>query len=383
MSNPLRILHAVVNMNRGGAETLIMNLYRNIDRSKVQFDFLTCKEGMFDSEIIQLGGKVHRIPYVTDVGHFGYIKALNHFFSSHSEYRIVHSHMNQMSGFVLRAAKKAGVPVRIVHSHNTSSEGGFLARTYKSYAGNFISTCSTHLLACSSDAAKWLFADNANKSVILKNGIECDKFSFSQNVREQIREEFNLASDQLVIGHVGRFTKQKNHSFLIDIFAQLTKVQRRVVLMLVGDGPLRKEMEQRVEELGLVHHVKFLGIRSDIERLLQSFDVLAFPSFHEGLPLALIEAQRAGLPCVISDTISKEVDMGAGLVKYVCINNLGHWVNTILDITTSWNVNRAISSERFVKNGYDIKNTAEWTQDFYLEVRGESIEETYGVYSHV
>ncbi len=127
MNSPIRILHAVVNMNRGGAETLIMNIYRNIDRTKVQFDFLTCKEGTFDKEIEKLGGKVHRIPYLTDVGHFQFVKMMERFFSDHPEYQTVHSHLDKMSGLVLRAAHKAQIKTRICHSHNTSSEGGFLA----------------------------------------------------------------------------------------------------------------------------------------------------------------------------------------------------------------------------------------------------------------
>lgn len=245
MGTPLRVLHVVVNMNRGGAETLIMNLYRNIDRSKVQFDFLTCKEGVFDKEIVKLGGEVHRIPYVTDVGHRGYIKALNTFFNSHPQYKIIHSHMDKMSGFVLRSAKKARVPVRIAHSHSTSSEGGAIAKIYKWYAGAFITSCATHFLACSVAAAQWLFANRESATKILKNGIECDEFTFNPDIRAQVRKELNLHGDVFVIGHVGRFAHPKNHTFLIDIFAQLIEYRPNSILLLVGDGPLRLEMKKK------------------------------------------------------------------------------------------------------------------------------------------
>lgn len=245
MGTPLRVLHVVVNMNRGGAETLIMNLYRNIDRSKVQFDFLTCKEGVFDEEIVKLGGKVHRISYVTDVGHRGYIKALNTFFSSHPQYKIVHSHMDKMSGLVLRSAKKARVPVRIAHSHNTSSEGGATAKIYKWYAGKSIGTCATHLLACSNAAARWLFADKADTAKILKNGIDCDRFLFRPEIRKQVRKELQIEQEAFVIGHVGRFAYQKNHTYLIDLFAQLTQFRPNSILLLAGEGPLRLEMEKK------------------------------------------------------------------------------------------------------------------------------------------
>lgn len=354
-------------MNRGGAETLIMNLYRNIDRSKVQFDFLTCKEGVFDAEIVELGGKIHRVPYITEVGHTGYIRALDHFFASHQEYKIVHSHMDKMSGFVLRSAKKAGIPTRIAHSHNTSSEGGFAAKAYKWYAGKFILPCATHLLACSNAAAKWLFVDKADAAKILKNGIECDRFAFSKETRNQVREELQISRYTFVVGHVGRFAHQKNHTFLIDIFAQLVQHRPDSVLLLAGDGPLRLEIERKVKDLNLENKVKFLGIRSDIERLLQAFDVFVFPSVHEGLPVTLIEAQGAGLPCLISEAITQEVDMGIKLVEYFPLINETTWAEKVKSIAAR-NLTRSVPASALSQKGYDIKKTAELTQDFYLAV---------------
>ncbi|PEU09348.1 glycosyltransferase family 1 protein [Bacillus sp. AFS014408] len=367
MSNPLRVLHVVVNMNRGGAETLIMNLYRNLDQSKVQFDFLTCKEGVFDEEIVKLGGKVHRIPYITDIGHVRYLKALDTFFASHQEYRIVHSHMDKMSGFVLRSAKKAGVPIRIAHSHSTSSEGGVAAKMYKWYAGKFILPCATHLLACSNAAAQWLFATKADTTKVLKNGIECDKFAFSTKIRKEVRKELQLHQDTFVVGHVGRFAHPKNHSFLIDVFAELIKLKPDSILLLVGDGLLRSEIEKKVVELNLERNVRLLGIRSDIERLLQAFDVFVFPSIHEGLPVTLVEAQGAGLPCVISDAITKEVDLGMNLVEHFPLTDTTIWIEKIKNIAIR-NSTRNISDQIFSQKGYDIKHTAELTQDFYFDI---------------
>ncbi|WP_459500034.1 glycosyltransferase family 1 protein [Bacillus sp. C1] len=367
MGHPLRVLHVVVNMNRGGAETLIMNLYRNLDRSKVQFDFLTCKEGVFDDEIVALGGKVHRIPYITDVGHTGYMKTLNTFFASHQQYRIVHAHMDKMSGFVLRSAQKAGIPIRIAHSHNTSSEGGVAAKIYKWYAGKSIVPCSTHLLACSTAAARWLFADKAGIARILKNGIECDRFAFSSEIRKQVRDGLQIHQNTFVVGHVGRFAHQKNHSFLLDVFARLIKLKPDSILLLVGDGPLRLEIEKKVRDLSLKDNIKFLGMRSDIEKLLQAFDVFVFPSIHEGLPVTLIEAQGAGLPCIISDVITQEVDMGMNLVEYLSLNDKKVWIEKIERIAVR-SLLRNMPGQALVKKGYDIKNIAELTQDFYLAV---------------
>ncbi|MBP1949065.1 glycosyltransferase family 1 protein [Virgibacillus litoralis] len=370
MGSPLRVLHVVVNMNRGGAETLIMNLYRNIDRSKVQFDFLTCKEGVFDSEIIRMGGKIHRIPYVTEAGHKGFNRALNQFLKTHYEYKIVHSHMDKMSGFVLKAAKKANIPVRIAHSHNTESEGGITSRTYKWYAGSKINAHATHYYACSHAAARWLFKNKSEEAFILKNGIETEKFKFSQQNRNAIRRELNLDKGTLVIGNVGRMAPQKNQLQLLDIFAGLNKQIVNSVLLIAGEGPLKKEIEAKIEALNLSGKVKLLGVRDDIESILQAIDIFVFPSMHEGLPVTLVEAQGAGLPCLIADTITREVDMGSGLVEHLPLRDTDSWIKRIISLEKQIRP-RIIDYHSLSKNGYDIKETAEQTQASYL-VLGEA-----------
>ncbi|MCL7746065.1 glycosyltransferase family 1 protein [Halalkalibacter alkaliphilus] len=366
MGDPIRVLHVVVNMNRGGAETLLMNLYRNVDRSTVQFDFLTCKEGVFDDEIRSMGGKVYQIPYITEKGHFGYIKELEQFFSKHSQYKIVHSHMDKMSGFVLRAANKNKIPVRIAHSHNTSSEGSLPAKMYKWYAGKHILQNATHFLACSEAAAKWLYQGKTKDVKILQNGIECEKFMFSKEVRKEIRTELEF-DDEFIIGHVGRFNHQKNHVFLLDVFADVCREIPNAKLVLVGDGPLREEIEAKVKTLHLEEKVHFLGVRSDINRLLQGFDAFVFPSLHEGLPVTLIEAQGAGLPCIVSDQITNEVDMGMNLVQYCSLDGRKRWVEQIKNLATH-SFPRIKSSQSLSEKGYDIKNTAIWTQVFYSAI---------------
>ncbi|MFD0682117.1 MULTISPECIES: glycosyltransferase family 1 protein [unclassified Paenibacillus] len=365
MGGPIRILHVVVNMNRGGAETLLMNLYRNIDRSKVQFDFLTCNVGVFDAEIVELGGVIHRIPYVSDIGHFGYLKALDQFFAANPVYKVVHSHMDKMSGWVLRSAKKAGIPMRIAHSHSTRSEGGIAKQIYKWFAGQFILPNATDLLACSNKAANWLFPTKTYQISILNNGIVPEQFAFSLQVKQEVRNELHISETNLVVGHVGRFDKPKNHAFLIDIFAELSKEKPDSILVLAGDGPLRLNIEKKVADLNLEEKVKFLGVRSDINRLLQAFDVFVFPSVHEGLPVTLIEAQGAGLPCVISDVISQEVDMEIGLIEYNPLLNSKIWVDKIKHATAK-KLSRNIPANTLSEKGYDIKKIAERTQDFYL-----------------
>ncbi|MBW8348396.1 glycosyltransferase family 1 protein [Bacillus sp. IITD106] len=370
MGGPLRVLHVAVNMNRGGAETLIMNIYRNMNRANVQFDFLTCKPGDFDNEIIKMGGKIHRIPYISDVGHFNYIQGLRQFFSTNPHYKIIHSHLDKMSGLVLREAKKAGIPVRISHSHNTKSEGGIAARTYKWLVGNYIIPSSTTFFACSHDAAKWLFNKKSSRSIILKNGIEYDKFSFSKETRHQVREELNIEENTLVLGHVGRFNHQKNHPFLIDLFAEFHKVHENATLFLIGDGELRSVIEKKVRDLQLGEKVKFLGVRRDIERILQGVDIFVFPSIHEGLPVSLIEAQGAGLPCIISDRISKEVDLGMNLIEYAPLDNIKSWIEK-LNIAKSRKIMRIKSSNFLASKGFEIRETAKKMENFYLSVEDE------------
>lgn len=381
MGSPLRVLHVVVNMNRGGAETLIMNLYRNIDRSKVQFDFLTCNKGVFDEEIKEMGGRIHRIPYVTSVGHQGYIKSLQKFFQENQNYRIVHSHMDKMSGFVLKAAKNKNVPVRIAHSHNTSSEGGPTAKLYKWYAGKQISDNANELYACSNAAAYWLFKKKADSVKILKNGIEQQKFTFTPSIREKVRSSLGIKKDTLLLGHVGRFSLQKNHMFLLELFAEYRKRNSKAKLMLVGDGALKGKIMEKMRELRIEEDVLLLGIRSDINELLQAMDVFVFPSFHEGLPVTLIEAQGAGIPCVISDRISNEVDMGVGLIEKLPIghDNLSEWIFK-LDQTSSY-IRHSIPDEVLNNKGYNINYTAENIQREYLALGGEEVDAPDRVHS--
>ncbi|MFC5406783.1 glycosyltransferase family 1 protein [Cohnella soli] len=364
MGSPIRVLHVIVNMNRGGAETLVMNLYRNIDRSQVQFDFLTSKAGVFDEEIRQMGGVVHRIPYITDQGYRAYKKSLLAFFREHRDYHIVHSHMDRMSGLVLHCAQQAGTPVRIAHSHNTRSEGGYAGRLFKWYIGRSLRNAATDRFACSDDAARWLFAGKAAQSVLLQNGIERERFAYDDQARAQVREELGLPDSSFVVGHIGRFLLQKNHAYLLDRFAELCAIRPEVFLLLAGDGPLRSAMEQRVHQLGIASKVKFLGVRGDVHRLLQAFDVLLFPSLHEGLPVTLVEAQGSGLRCLVSDAVSDEADMGLGLVRYFPLGDKKQCLDQLIEAMDRPQPRR-IAPDALAAKGYDIKDKASWVQQYY------------------
>ncbi|MEH7444053.1 glycosyltransferase family 1 protein [Bacillus sp. JJ1122] len=370
MGSPIRVLHVVVNMNRGGAETLLMNLYRNIDRSKIQFDFLTCKEGVFDQEIIELGGKVHRIPYITEVGHSEYIRALKLFFSENPNYKIVHSHMDKMSGFPLRAAKQAGIPVRIAHSHSTRSEGGIIASTYKWFAGNMITKYATNFVACSKEAADWLFKHDSKQALILKNGIQSDKFQFSMKKRKENRDKLEVPIDHFAIGHVGRFSAPKNHFFLLEIFKDFLVLNENAILLLVGDGPLLPEVKKKAEEMELSSKVKFLGNRDDVDCVLQTLDLFLFPSLFEGFPVSVMEAQGSGIPCLISDCITKDVDLGSELLNFLPLKNKKAWLDKMMVIKNK-GFNRNSHAHLLIsKNGYDIKSTSKHIQTFYTTITG-------------
>ncbi len=304
-TNPIRILHCVVNMNRGGAETLIMNIYRNINRDKVQFDFLTSNEGVFDEEIRRLGGKVYKIPYITKVGPIKYAHNIYNFLCEHSDYKIVHSHMDKMSGLVMREAKKAGIPVRIAHSYSSKSEGGVINKLIKSYYKYYIKNAN-YQFACSENAAEFLF--NKPCDTILKNGIETKEFSFNDEIRRVYRELNNLKNN-FVIGHIGRFNEPKNHDFLIDVFQSIRALDKTAKLVLVGDEKLKNKIYEKVRNLSLTENTLFLGQRADVANIMQMMDVFVFPSLYEGFPVSLVEAQTSGLKCVVSDTITKDVDI--------------------------------------------------------------------------
>lgn len=361
-SNPIRILHCVVNMNRGGAETFLMNLYRNMDRDKVQFDFLTSNEGVFDEEIRNMGGQVYRIPYLTQIGISQYAKALRQFFRQHKEFQIVHSHMDKMSGMVLREAKKEGIAIRIAHSHSTRSEGTLLKRILKEYYGLYINSTANRYFACGNSAADFLFSKEKDVRII-NNGIEVNNFKFSASVRDEVRKELKI-EDQFILGHVGRFNEPKNHQFLVDIFAEVYKLNPNSRLVLIGAGVLEESIRNKVEKLGISNAVYFLGSRADVNRVLQALDIMVFPSLYEGLPVTLIEAQASGLKCIISDNITAEIDM-TGNIEYISLDKKADdWAKRILKYDTIYE--RESGCKKIIEREYDIKQIAKGLEEWYI-----------------
>lgn len=360
--NPIRILHVVTYMGRGGLETMIMNYYRHMDRERVQFDFLTHRDfrADYDDEIESLGGKIYHIPRLVPWSR-NYHKALNIFFEEHPEYKIVHVHQDCLSSVILKVAKKHGVTVRIAHSHSSSQDKD-LKYVIKLLYRKQISKYATQLFACGKEAGDWMFCGAPYR--IINNAIDTQLYTYDKKKRERVRKQFHIAEDVFVIGHVGRFNAVKNHVFLIDVFARIREIKRDTILLLVGDGDLHKDIENRVNELGLSGSVIFTGVRSDVYAMLQAMDCFVFPSLYEGVPVTLIEAQASGLPCFVSDGVPMECDK-TGLVKQTSLStSIDGWVKKILKCV---NTDRRDTHNEIVESGYDIVANACWLQEYYLD----------------
>lgn len=361
----MRILMVVHEMNRGGLENFIMNLYRTIDRERVQFDFISHveKKCAFDDEIISLGGKIYHSPDYRVFNHFQYIKWWNDFFKEHKEYKIIHSNLDTTANIHLRVAKKYGL-ITIAHSHNTENGRGLKNIVKKTLKIGF-NNCCDYKFACSDAAAIFLFGKKSKEAYVIKNGIITENFTYNPKIRSELRKEFLIPDNDIVIGTVGRIDKNKNQAFIIDILKNLNDKKINTTFVLAGDGPDKKSIIAKAKSTEINNKVLMLGVRKDINRILQVFDVFILPSFHEGLPVSAVEAQAAGLKCVLSDSITKETD-ASGLVKFIGLDKgAEYWADCIADFLP---YERKDTSELIVKAGYDIENTSKWLSDFYLSV---------------
>ena len=360
MSEPIRILQVVTYMGRGGLETMLMNYYRNIDRSKVQFDFLThrSEKADYDDEIEALGGKIYHLPRLNPFSR-SYLSALDRFFKEHREYQVVHCHQDCLSGVVLKVAKANGVKFTIAHSHNANQDKN-LKYLVKIVAKRNITKYADKLFACGQEAGKWMF--NTDDFEVLNNAIDTDRYTYHEEKSKEIRKTLGVEG-KFVVGHVGRFNPQKNHEFLIDIFDEVQKIEPDSVLMLVGDGDLRGNIEDKVKALGIEDKVKFMGIRSDVNDLMQAMDVFLFPSLYEGLPVTMVEAQASGLKCIISDKVPKECALTDNVQVVKLEDSPKIWANQVLEYKNYERRNTKLDIE---KANFDIKANAKWLQEFYL-----------------
>lgn len=353
--NPVRIAQIIGKWVGGGVEAVVMNYYRNIDHNKIQFDFI-CDNDSTNipyEEIERLGGKVILIPPYQKVGK--YQKELRRVLRD-GNYKIVHSHINTLSVFPLMAAKKVGVPIRIAHSHSTTNKVEWKKNLLKLTLRPLSKMVATNYFACTEHAGRWMFGDrnfDNNKVYVLNNAINLKSFKYDEKIRKTKREELGIEDDALVVGHIGRFVHQKNHSYLIDVFNELHKKNSDSVLVLAGQGPLMDEVKNKVDNLNLQDSVKFLGQRSDVSELYQAFDVFLLPSIYEGLGIVLIEAECAGVLCFASTDVPEMAKVTNNL-SFISLNEHPRvWASNILESLKKYKRKDCVKE---VQNaGYDIK----------------------------
>ena len=368
MEKPVRVLHVLGTTCLGGAESRIMDLYRHIDRDKIQFDFLihTPKEGFFDKEIKKLGGNIFYLPPFRVYNYFTYKKACKEFFSKHKEFQVVQGHMTSTASIYLPIAKKAGIPVTVAHARSAGVDKGLKGFLTKLLRKNLYKRCD-YMFSCSDLASRAVFGDKpyeANQVIFVPNAVDIKEFLWDEQVRTKIRREYGL-EDSFVIGHVGRFHYAKNHEFILEIFAEFCRKNERARLFLLGDGPLKQEMEARADELGITPKVIFAGNQNPIAPFYQAMDVFLFPSRFEGMPGTVVEAQAAGVPCLIADTITSQVKV-TELVTFQSLEQKAEvWAGQLERLIEE----NAIQKEKeadLSKTNYDVNHQVKQYEQFYL-----------------
>lgn len=362
MESPIRILNVIGIMDRGGAETMVMNLYRHMDRKKIQFDFMvhTNEAAAYDKEILSLGGRIFRVPRFKGVNIVDYSRAWNEFFKEHPEIHIVHGHIGSSAAIYLKIAKKFGC-VTIAHSHSAGESYIYKVFSYRTrYTADYLFACSKAAGIVRYGEKQW----KNKRGVSIKNGIDIGAFRFSNDKRRLLRQRYGVEND-FIVGSVARFVKVKNHSFILDMFYEIKKFYKNSKLVLVGDGPLRSELMDKVNKMDLSEDVMFIGVVGNVNEYMSMLDVLLMPSLFEGLPVSIIEAQAAGLPCLISDGVPIECKI-TDLVRQIPLSESAEaWAKAAIEASRT---ERKDTSEEIKAAGYDVKENAEKLQSFYLKL---------------
>ena len=374
----LRVLHSVSNMARAGIETMLMNYYREIDRSLLQFDFLANKPipGEYDDEIRTMGGRVYVSPGLNPIRYPQYKRFVADLLHGNPDIKIIHAHNEAMGYYALQSAKDAGVRVRIAHAHNTR-----IIRDYKYplklVCKQLLPGAATDYWSCGRDAGIYYYGEkrwNAS-GFILRNAIDVSRFAFQPEVRERLRQAHGL-ENCFVIGHVGRFNVQKNHNRLLDIFAEIAKAIPDTRLALIGTGELEQAVKEKARVMGLQDKTLFLGQMADVSEWYQVMDCFVLPSLFEGLPVVGIEAQAAGLPCFFSDRITDEVLLSPEVRRIPLGADDAEWAREIIAAKQS-EANRNQGMDVVRQAGYDIHEEARKLQEIYLELAEHAYSETY------
>ncbi|AFA48117.1 glycosyltransferase [Acetobacterium woodii] len=360
----IRILQIVPDMRSGGVENFIMNVYRNIDRNEIQFDFIEhySKESFFDKDIENLGGKIYRIPFRDDNKLSKYVRDLSRFYKEHKEYQVVHCHWNGMGFIHFLVAKFNGVKIRIGHSHNSTAGVGKKGAIKKLFIIPYKYVCNIRF-ACSNESGKFLYGKKDFK--FIPNGIDIDRFQYNSFKREEIRSKYGIGEHSLVIGNVGRLNVQKNQKFLIDVFEKVRRVNENSFLLIMGSGELFDELNDYIKGEDLSDYVIFAGVHPNVEDFYSAMDVFCLPSLFEGLPLTAVESQASGLMTVLSDNISRQVEVTKNVI-YLSNKNSDTWVDYIISNTDTFEkVDRLSANKDMLNSLYDTKVVANGIEEFY------------------
>lgn len=379
MTKPVRVLHVLGGTNLGGAESRIMDLYRHIDKKRIQFDFLvhTDQEGYFDQEIKELGGRIFRVPRFRLYNYFSYKRAMKDFFEKNHEFHVVQGHITSTASIYLPIAKKSGIPVTIAHARSAGVDKGAKGILTRILRKNLWKKAD-YLFTCSRIAGISVFgkaAVNAGKTVFIPNAITCEMFTYDAEKRAKMRKELGLAG-KYVIGHVGRFHYAKNHEYLLRVFSALCQQkkendkagtkERDYALILLGEGGGMQAAKEFAKELGIEDKVYFLGNHSNVYDYYQAMDYFVYPSRFEGLPGTVVEAQCSGLKCLMSDTICEEVAV-TDLVHAMSIeDDPEKWAEYIAG---TMQYERQTHTQEMRKAGFDVGRQAEVMMEFYLSGR--------------
>lgn len=362
---PIRVLHNTASLHFGGSQAFVMNIYNNIDREKVQFDFVVTPEERKDlySQAEQMGGRIFVCPKYIGKNHFAYCKWWNDFFAEHPEYHVIHGHVRSTASIYLKIAKKHGL-VTIAHSHSTSNGSGISA-IVKNIMQLPIRYQADYLFACSDKAGKWLYGEKATTQPnyrMVPNGVDLQRFAFNAEKRVQMRNELGIDKDTFVLGHVGRVTVPKNHKFLIELFTEYHKENANSKLLLVGDGELFEAAKRQIAQLGINDAVLMVGSKTNTDDYYQAMDVFVFPSLWEGLGIVAIEAQANGLPCLVSENIPQEAIIAENVLQ-INLNSMQEWIVALenLQVGKRQPISKTLQQ-------YDIHVVTKYLENFYLNL---------------
>ena len=368
----IKILYFVDTLEVGGIQTMLLNWIKCLDKGKYQIEILTLdynSKNNLEKQMKDQGVKIHKLFGInlSSIMNFAkYYVELKKFFQKNNDYKIVHIHASSKNYLVLKMAKKYGIPIRISHSHSTDFvTDNKLKKIIGNFFKNKLKKYSTDFLACSTLAGVWLFGDkivNSEKFKVINNSIDYSRFSFDDTIRNRVRNELGILEHEIVLGHVGRMAKVKNHEFLLDVFYEYNQKNPNSKLLLVGEGELMNNIIQKISSLKLENNVILTGNRNDVNELMQGMDFFVMPSLYEGLPMVLVEAQASGLFCLVSDTVSREAKLSDSFEFYSIRTSAKKWANFLINQKNE----RVDNFENLKRSGFLIENTIEILEKIYL-----------------